>query len=95
MPTLEEVFLRLGDEDITAQEEDNDKNGVRDYQSTKDTDRIVGYEFDAIKTQRSSWQTFKALAYVRMINKLREPAQVFVQFILPIGYAALGIYLST
>ena len=93
MPTLEEVFLRLGDE--PAVDNNSENNGINHYGSTKDTDRIVGYEFDAVKTERNAWQTFKALAYIRMINKLREPAMVFVQFILPIGYAALGIYLST
>lgn len=93
MPTLEEVFLRLGDEAVD--ELGSEKRDMNGYGSTKDTDRIVGYEFDAVKTERNAWQTFKALAYIRMINKLREPAMVFVQFILPIGYAALGIYLST
>ena len=97
MPTLEEVFLRLGDEvedtSETSSQSQKEPNEIL-YGATDDTEKIVGYEFEKVKTEKSSWQTFKALAKIRLLNKMREPGLLFVQNIMPIAYLTLGIYIT-
>ena len=97
MPTLEEVFLRLGDEseDTSATSSQSQKEPNESlYGATDDTEKIVGYEFEKVKTEKKSWQTFKALAKIRLLNKMREPGLVFVQNIMPIAYLTLGIFIA-
>ena len=84
MPTLEEVFLRLGDEETEEEggapkviqqvdfcvrffhymtfdmqlfflQEDERRNGQEE---------MVGYEFEPVSTQKSTWQAYKALLKV-------------------------------
>lgn len=37
---------------------------------------------------------FKALIYIRAIQKVREPAMFFVQIVMPVIYISLGVFLS-
>ena len=62
MPTLEEVFLRLGDHDDDDGEHEEKPNDDK-KQATENGD-IVGYEFESVATKKNWWQTYSALLYV-------------------------------
>ena len=66
MPTLEEVFLRLGDDDDEnkMEEEHEEKSNDDKKQATENGD-IVGYEFESVSTKKNWWQTYSALLYVK------------------------------
>lgn len=45
--------------------------------------------------EKHKGQTLRALLKVRGINMMREPIAVFFQVIMPVAFAALGIWLGT
>ena len=53
-----------------------------------------GYSFEAVTTNKSNWQMFKALVYLRTLMRFREPAMFFVQIVMPVIYICLGVFLS-
>ena len=77
MPTLEEVFLRLGDdEEVEDQNENEEKlqnTEMKLSEKIENGDDIVGYEFETVSTKKNWWQTYSALLYVRGFQKLNLP----------------------
>ncbi|XP_059079473.1 cholesterol transporter ABCA5-like isoform X1 [Tigriopus californicus] len=117
MTTLEEIFLKLGEEEKAKKEVDElemsgeatqamiskqdvgKMNGsvaptqhMANNQSNKE---MGGFSFEAVPTEKSKWQMFWALAWVRFVRKYREPVAVLVQIVLPVVYLVLGIWLTT
>ena len=91
--TLEEVFLRLGEEaEDTASTEDQRQFETSGSGRPKDNaQRISGYEFEEVRTNKSSWQTFKGLIKIRILNKLRDPGLAIAQLLLPIAFDSMVI----
>lgn len=108
MTTLEEVFLRLGEQE--EEEKTEEPNGTRPdlnrlgsissaaggaKDETPASIKDSGYKFERITTQKSSWQTYKALVWIRFLKKFRDPGSIFVQMVLPIVYIIVGIGLTS
>ena len=53
-----------------------------------------GYSFEAVETNKSTLQMFKALTYLRAMMRFREPGLFFVQIIMPAIYVSIGVFLS-
>ena len=67
MPTLEEVFLRLGDDEHEENSEKIEANKIMPEKMENEND-IVGYEFESVSTKKNWWQTYSALLYVRSFS---------------------------
>ena len=52
------------------------------------------YSFESVETNKSNWQAYKAMLYVRFITKFREPAVILWFLVIPVAFCAVGIYLS-
>lgn len=82
MTTLEEIFLKLGEEE-GEKEEGEGGNGQKSQRGRVTAeepgqagaeDDMAGFSFEAVETNKSSWQMFKALSYVsadHMVSLLR------------------------
>ena len=95
--TLEEVFLHLGEEaeDTTSTEDQRQFETSGSGRPKDNAQRISGYEFEEVRTNKSSWQTFKGLIKIRILNKLRDPGLAIAQLLLPIAFCVVGVYVAT
>ncbi|XP_046440757.1 ABC-type organic anion transporter ABCA8-like [Daphnia pulex] len=122
MTTLEEVFLKLGEEAELAEQAEElatktaakKSNNVKTKRSLS-SDSIPEVNTDEQETNEdnpnSTWellnnldvpireshkgQTLRALLKIRGMNMARDPMAVFFQVIMPVLFAALGIWLGT
>ncbi len=76
MTTLEEIFLKLGEEEEDAKKkEEEEAKAKANGHHTNGTVAVAangnghdkdmsGYSFEAVETKKSSWQMFKSLLFV-------------------------------
>ena len=100
MTTLEEVFLRLGEEEeISSLKTEVCSETillVDEEAQEREEDETEPETFMPVSTSdKSGWRQFRAMVAVRVLNKLREPSILFVQIVLPVIYICLGIYLQS
>ncbi|XP_065570568.1 ABC-type organic anion transporter ABCA8-like [Artemia franciscana] len=106
MTTLEEVFLKLGEEEEEAWQELQRKevNGV-DNKAFEETSQDNNSEsklypkFSSdelrVKIKKSTSRSLKAMLKIRFLSLLREPQAVYFMLIAPILFTALGMFLGT
>ena len=80
MTTLEEVFLKIGDE-IEAEEQNNVKNYVTDELSPNRYEELMT---DNQELNPNFWQTFKAFLFIRFLIFIRNPMHTIPVIVLPI-----------
>ena len=102
MTTLEEIFLKLGEEEEEAkklEEENKSKsngapaaNGTSNSVAVIDTAKdLGGFSFESVETRKSSWQMFKALLFINWVRKYREGMALAIQFFFPLLYVVIGL----
>nr|QST14978.1 ABCA5 protein [Diaphanosoma celebensis] len=94
MTTLEEVFLKLGEEaEMEApQSEPTAKDSKLDDRNAT-WQLLHGLDVPIRRSHRG--QTLRALLKIRGLNMMRDPMAVFFQVFMPVAFAALGIWLGT
>ncbi|XP_045030700.1 ABC-type organic anion transporter ABCA8 [Daphnia magna] len=97
MTTLEEVFLKLGEEAELAEQTTEFaaiKSEGKDQNNPNSTWELLN-KLDVPIRESHRGQTLRALLKVRGMNMIRDPMAVFFQVIMPVVFAALGIWLGT
>ena len=95
MTTLEEIFLKLGEEEEEAKklEEENrgKSNGVANGTAVDVAKDLGGFSFEAVETRKSSWRMFKALLFINWVRKYRDGMALAIQFFFPLLYTVIGL----
>jgi len=98
MTTLEEVFLKIGEE--AELEKENLRTTTEALEETLDEgiestwDSLNNLNI-AIVEKGMKRRTMAAMLKIRWLTLLREPMAIFFQCFMPVGFAALGIWLGT
>ena len=101
MTTLEEIFLKLGEEEEAKKLEEENKSKSNGAAAANGTSNIIaiidtakdlgGFSFEAVETRKSSWQMFKALLFINWVRKYREGMALAIQFFFPLLYVVIGL----
>ena len=100
MTTLEEIFLKLGQEEEAKKLEEENKNKSNGAAANGTSNSVAidaaakdlgGFSFEAVETHKSSWQMFKALLFINWVRKYREGMALSIQFFFPLLYVVVGL----
>jgi ATP-binding cassette subfamily A (ABC1) protein 5 len=56
---------------------------------------VTGLGFSTIETNPNKWQTLVALLRLRMLRMFRDIQRLYFMIILPLGFAAGGLYIHS
>lgn len=93
MASLEEVFLKLGNEGVEKPDSVGDAphTTAEDESFGKETSNIVLP--DLTENRKSEWQAYKAVCYIRLLNDIRLPKNFFSVIVFPIIMLSISFVL--
>lgn len=90
MTTLEEVFLRIGEE--KEPEDHNKKDYLTDEGETDEFEDLIN---DSIELNPNFWQSFRAFLYIRFLIFIRNPMHSIPVIVLPIIMILISYFLMS
>jgi ATP-binding cassette subfamily A (ABC1) protein 5 len=56
---------------------------------------VTGLGFDPVQRNPNKWQTLVALLRLRVLRMFRDIQKLYFMIVLPLGFAALGLYIHS